>query len=272
MIITPRIIHIALISYLLLIFISSSIPGEEISNIGFDLNDKLVHALVYLILFILFFYSLKNQTKSIKLRRNALVFAAVFSALYGVSDELHQLLVPNRSSEFADWIADVSGIAGGMAIIAFMNKRKAVSLILAGALMASCNTSEKMPETADSSIRAKIVSEECWVDHMPVLDNAGPRLGFQIVIEAEGKPDDLKIERLMISRGGGKFEEKKFETHTPLNEGSKTIFTVIQDRNTKYFESAPEESEELQFKVMLKGSKGAGKELTSRKIKPYKVY
>ncbi|MBX7042552.1 MAG: VanZ family protein [Ignavibacteria bacterium] len=270
--ISSRYIHIALFSYLLLIFISSSIPGEEISNIGFDLNDKFVHAIVYLVLFILFFYSLKNQTKSIKLRRNALIFAAVFSALYGVSDELHQLYVPNRSCELSDWIADVSGIAAGMGLITLMNRGRVASLILVAALTASCNTSAKMPDSADRTIKAKILSEECWVDHMPVLDNKGPRLGFQLMIEAESNSDELRIEKLMISRAGGPFEERKFETHTPLKEGSQITFTVIQDRNTKYFDTAPEDNEELQFKVMLKGNNGAKKELTSRKIKPYKVY
>jgi VanZ family protein len=37
--------------------------------------------------------------------------AALISALYGASDEIHQYFVPERSSEFLDWAADAIGAA-----------------------------------------------------------------------------------------------------------------------------------------------------------------
>ena len=47
--------------------------------------------------------------------RNA-VFAIVASTLYGLSDELHQSFVPNRTSDIADLMADGIGACVGCAL------------------------------------------------------------------------------------------------------------------------------------------------------------
>ena len=44
--------------------------------------------------------------------RGALL-AAVLGSLYGASDEVHQLFVPNRSSDVMDWMADTLGMLAG---------------------------------------------------------------------------------------------------------------------------------------------------------------
>jgi VanZ family protein len=43
------------------------------------------------------------------------LFAVFVSALWGLSDEIHQALVPGRSSELADVVADLLGSAVGAA-------------------------------------------------------------------------------------------------------------------------------------------------------------
>lgn len=101
--------HVLLIGYCLLIFILSSIPGENFPKVDFEFSDKIVHLAVYSVLYILFFYSLKNQSKYVKLRDNALEFSILFTSLYGVTDEIHQYFVLNRSCEFMDWVADTAG-------------------------------------------------------------------------------------------------------------------------------------------------------------------
>ncbi|HEV7591090.1 MAG TPA: VanZ family protein, partial [Longimicrobium sp.] len=46
----------------------------------------------------------------------AALLAGALGSLYGVSDELHQLLVRNRSSDPVDWMADTLGVLAGVAL------------------------------------------------------------------------------------------------------------------------------------------------------------
>lgn len=270
----PKLFHFALISYLLLIFIASSIPGEEIPKIGFEFSDKLIHAVVYLILFILFFYSLKYQTKSVKLRNNAIMFAGIFSALYGVTDEIHQRFVPMRSCELSDWIADVTGVFIGIVLVKFVTERKSImttSLLLMTFIIA-CNTSGKIESNRTGVFEPKIVSEECWTDHMPVADERGARLGFQIMIGNDNAKDSMTVERLLVSRTNGEFSEKSFETRFEESTEGKKVIVVIQDRNENYFSESLSDNEKVQFRIIVTNKKGIRKTLTTSEIKPYKVY
>jgi len=40
--------------------------------------------------------------------------AALLGSLYGVSDEVHQLFVPGRNSDWHDWLADTVGVLAGI--------------------------------------------------------------------------------------------------------------------------------------------------------------
>jgi len=105
----PKIFHFLLLSYLLVIFTESSFPSSDFPEIGLTLADKYVHFIIYFGLCLLFFYSLKNQSKFIKLQEYPLTFSLIFTSLYGVTDELHQYFVPGRTSDVLDWIADTLG-------------------------------------------------------------------------------------------------------------------------------------------------------------------
>jgi VanZ family protein len=53
----------------------------------------------------------------------AMVWAAIFSALLGAADEVHQQWIPGRSMDLLDWVADFAGgTAGGFcsAVAAFL--------------------------------------------------------------------------------------------------------------------------------------------------------
>ncbi len=106
------------------IFIQSSFPSLKPPGLDFKLSDKLLHLVVYLILFFLFFYSLNNQNKNIKLKEHALLFSLFFTIIYGASDEIHQYFVPYRDSDFFDWIADAIGAFLGLLILLTANKWK----------------------------------------------------------------------------------------------------------------------------------------------------
>ena len=43
--------------------------------------------------------------------------AVIWSTLYGVSDEMHQMLVPPRTVEFGDVLADAVGSAAAAALM-----------------------------------------------------------------------------------------------------------------------------------------------------------
>lgn len=92
-----------------MIFIQSSFPSNKFPDVEFEFFDKLIHLLLYAVLFLLFVYSLKNQNKYIKLKQYAPAFSLLFTVFYGASDEIHQLFVVNRSCDLYDWLADSAG-------------------------------------------------------------------------------------------------------------------------------------------------------------------
>jgi VanZ family protein len=79
---------------------------------------------VFGLLALLCYISFINLNNNITLKRNPYIWTAVFTILYGASDEFHQYFVPNRSSEVQDWVADVLGIILALIIIKFILSKK----------------------------------------------------------------------------------------------------------------------------------------------------
>ena len=65
--------------------------------------DKLIHAAVYATLCGLLLWAAQAVNAGV-----AFVWVAI-TALYGASDEIHQIWVPQRSSDVLDWLADAAG-------------------------------------------------------------------------------------------------------------------------------------------------------------------
>jgi len=108
--------HLPIIAYCVLIFILSSIPGNSLPDLKIEISDKMAHFGIYFIMFFLFVYSLKNQNFSSGLKKNYLVFALLFTALYGALDEYHQKFVRNRTCEFYDFLANIIGAGTALLI------------------------------------------------------------------------------------------------------------------------------------------------------------
>jgi VanZ family protein len=73
----------------------------------FQNKDKVEHFIAYTTLWFCILLPLRyghqlSLTKSV-------VLAVVLTSAYGASDEFHQLFVPNRSCDVADWMADTFG-------------------------------------------------------------------------------------------------------------------------------------------------------------------
>jgi VanZ family protein len=77
--------------------------------------DKLLHFGAYGVMGILFYRTyLAGWPQALK---RTLIWASVIStALYGLSDEIHQYFVPERSADLLDWLADAVGGAVGAVI------------------------------------------------------------------------------------------------------------------------------------------------------------
>ena len=105
-----------------LIFMLSSFELEVPGIRHFPLRDKGIHFLEYAALGWLCAAASSRTWPSASAWRTA-AFAVFISALWGLSDEIHQAFVPGRSSEVADVIADLFGSMAGAAASLLLSNR-----------------------------------------------------------------------------------------------------------------------------------------------------
>jgi len=91
-----------------LMFLGTHLPMPPKTHVS--MNDKLQHAGAYAGLAFLLLGVLRAFWSR---RFKPYLLAVIIGALYGVLDELTQLLVPNRSAELLDWVADLTGLVLG---------------------------------------------------------------------------------------------------------------------------------------------------------------
>jgi len=105
-----------LASWCCLLFIFSSIPGNEYPEVRFPGADKIVHIILYLIVGLLasIYYLPHGYRKWVPL---------AFGILFGVSDEVHQFFVSLRTFSLADLAADTAGVGIGIFTFHFCRER-----------------------------------------------------------------------------------------------------------------------------------------------------
>jgi VanZ family protein len=91
-----------------LIFVISSFAVEVPGLRHFPLRDKGIHFVEYAVLGWLCAVASSRTWPAASAWRTA-GFAVFISVLWGLSDEIHQALVPGRLSELADVVADLFG-------------------------------------------------------------------------------------------------------------------------------------------------------------------
>jgi VanZ family protein len=110
------------------IFYASSIPGEELPKLDFWSIDKLAHAGVFMVLSVAAvlaaFHVARVRGKPVASLLKVSIFLCL---LYAATDELHQAVVPNRSSEVADWLADAVGVLALHGAVAWYRQRRKIS-------------------------------------------------------------------------------------------------------------------------------------------------
>lgn len=114
-------VYFPLLVYWIILFIATSIPAQSVPSFG--VGDKLEHFSAYCILAGLLHLALSIQDKSLFSKRYAALLTVAIIMIYGVLDELHQMLIPGRSAEFLDWAADGIGAICGVLIISFLIKK-----------------------------------------------------------------------------------------------------------------------------------------------------
>ena len=104
------------------IFWASSLTGSEIPDLGFSIPfaDKYEHIIAYSVFAALL---ARAWAKGGPLTRRTAMVCMVVAALYGVTDEIHQLVVPGRTCSPTDWTADVVGAAVGIVVYLFSSRR-----------------------------------------------------------------------------------------------------------------------------------------------------
>lgn len=108
-------VYLPLVFYWILLFTLTTLPTQSLPAVG--VNDKLEHTLAYFGLSFLLYLTLLFQKKSVMLKKYAMLFTILIVLFYGVLDEVHQLLIPGRSCELLDFLADMLGGVLGIVVI-----------------------------------------------------------------------------------------------------------------------------------------------------------
>lgn len=108
-------VYLPLVFYWILLFTLTTLPTQSLPAVG--VNDKLEHTLAYFGLSFLLYLTLLFQKKSVMLKKYAMLFTLLIVLFYGVLDEVHQLLIPGRSCELLDFLADMLGGILGIVVI-----------------------------------------------------------------------------------------------------------------------------------------------------------
>ena len=94
-----------LIRKIVLVFSNVEDNSEELESIVASLSfvvRKGAHCFEYFVLAIL----AGNTLSSFNIKRNVILYATLFCAFYAMTDEFHQLFIPNRSGQISDVFID----------------------------------------------------------------------------------------------------------------------------------------------------------------------
>lgn len=114
-------INIPLIIYWIILFILTTLPGRM--AVTLDVSDKIEHFGAYGLLSVFLYLNLYFQNRFEILKKFPGTFTLLIASFYGLLDELHQLLVPGRSADVLDWLADFSGTLLAVLIIKYLLAR-----------------------------------------------------------------------------------------------------------------------------------------------------
>lgn len=101
--------QLPVITWAIAIFISSSIPSDDIPKVDVPNFDKVVHFGIFFVLAALTHRAITHQSAFPFLSHHDIISTIAFTTLYGFLDELHQMFVPGRNPSTVDLMADALG-------------------------------------------------------------------------------------------------------------------------------------------------------------------
>ncbi len=97
------------IGLMIAITVQSSFSGLPIPTFGLSFSDKILHFSVFGLLGLLMTRGMLH-TQSASLKNKSMWIAVITGMLFAITDEWHQSMVPGRTPEVLDWVADALGI------------------------------------------------------------------------------------------------------------------------------------------------------------------
>ena len=111
-------VYLPLILYWLLIFVLTSLPGNDLPNV--KLSDKIEHFLAFGGLGFLLNLSLRIQNKFTLVKKYPAWSIILIVSAYAALDEIHQIWIPDRTCDIKDWMADTVGVTIGVIIMTIL--------------------------------------------------------------------------------------------------------------------------------------------------------
>lgn len=103
------------------ITIVSHMPSPPAPDMGFELQDKVLHIIAYTLFGTALGLAVRGWHPEYSRGRTILVIL-IGTALFGIYDEVHQSFIPFRNSSIADWIADCIGAFLSLILLPAMTK------------------------------------------------------------------------------------------------------------------------------------------------------
>ena len=103
---------VAMIAYMVIVFLFSSAPQKSIPSLSlwsFTVSSTAKHIGEYFILSLLIFLWLINTERFKPIYFHVFLITVVVSSIYGITDEVHQLLVPTRYGTVSDMLSNFFG-------------------------------------------------------------------------------------------------------------------------------------------------------------------
>lgn len=113
------------IVWAILILILTLTPGKSVPDLTIFSYDKLGHGFVFFVLAFLLISGLYENLKDSVRKKNAIYIGMLVAATYGFLIEVVQSVIPDRSMEMYDALANIIGSFLGLLLFNIRNKLKA---------------------------------------------------------------------------------------------------------------------------------------------------
>lgn len=200
-------------------------------------------------------------------------YSVLFTSLYGLTDELHQYFVVNRSCEFGDWVADVIGaLIVYLVIKIHYYKRK--KYILAVLLIAFYSCSSSDMDNKSNSAMVVLTESDVWLNLMPVIDERKNNFGFLISLNLENNQPggNYTIRDFTIFLNNDTLKNKKYQADIFEPYKGTVKINLSQLNEESYLDKNKSEPLEARFRFSIYNDQKKITTYNTPKLQILKVY